>query len=558
MSPTPEGRPDRGFGRFQLATPIAVLLATSLPTPSQVRFLDIADEAGVNFVLEHGATPQKHLIETMGGGLAVFDYDGDGRMDIFFANGASLPSLEKSSERFWNRLYRNLGGMRFSDATEPSGLAGEGFCTGATAADYDNDGHQDLFVACFQRNALYRNLGDGTFDNVIGQAGISSDEWSIGGLWLDYDGDGNLDLFVVNYLDWTPAFDTYCGDPRLGVRSYCAPGLFDGFPNRLYRNRGDGTFEDVSRRAGIWDHVGKGMSAVAADADGDGDADIFVTNDKAPNFLFVNQGDGTFEENALFSGVALQDHGRPVSGMGADFSDYDNDGLPDIVFTALSGESFPLFRNTGTGSFRDVTFRSGTGPLTHKLSGWGVALVDFDNDGWKDLFAANSHVNDTVAHFEAASYKLANSIFLNSGDGTFQPVAGSGLDAARAHRGAGFADFDGDGLVDVVVTSLGERAELWRNVTESANRWLGLSLAGTRSNRGGIGARVQVRDQVRYAASSTGYVSSSHAGVRFGVGAWEVVKRAEIRWPSGTLQILENLETNRVHAVQEPPSAPGE
>ena len=547
-----QGRVDCGVRRCLLATVLAVSTAASLPVRSQVRFLDVSDAAGIDFVLENGATPQKHLVETMAGGLAVFDFDNDGRTDIFFTNGAALPSLDKSSERFWNRLYRNAGGMRFSDVSEQSGLAGAGFCTGATAGDFDNDGYSDLFVACFQQNALYRNLGDGSFDDVTARAGISSDEWSIGGLWLDYDSDGHLDLFVVNYLDWTPAFDTYCGDRRLGVRSYCSPGFFDGFPNRLYRNRGDGTFEDVSRRAGISEHVGKGMSAVAADADGDGDTDIFVTNDKAPNFLFVNLGDGTFEESALLSGVALQDHGKPVSGMGADFNDFDNDGLPDIVFTALAGESFPLFRNMGSGSFRDVTFQSGMGPLTHNLSGWGLALVDLDNDGRKDLFTANSHVNDTVGHFEAASYKLANTVFVNSGNGTFASVAGTGLDSVRAHRGAGFADFDEDGLVDVVVTSLGERVELWRNVTQTGNRWLGLFLVGTRGNRRGIGARVRVGDQVTYVTSSTGYVSSSQAGIRFGVGELNVVPRAEIHWPSGAVQTFEHLQTNRVHEVREP------
>ena len=553
-----QGRVDCGVRRCLLATVLAVSPAVSPPVHSQVRFLDVADASGIDFVLDNGATPEKHLVETMGGGLAVFDYDNDGRIDIFFTNGAALPSLHKSSERFWNRLYRNLGDMRFSDVSEQSGLEGAGFCTGATAGDYNNDGHSDLFVTCFPRNALYRNLGDGSFDDVTARAGIASSEWSIGGLWLDYDSDGQLDLFVVNYLDWTPAFDTFCGDPRLGVRSYCNPGLFDGFPNRLYRNRGDGTFEDVSRRAGIWDHVGKGMSAVAADADGDGDTDIFVTNDKVPNFLFLNLGDGTFEERALLSGAALQDHGKPVSGMGADFNDFDNDGLPDIVFSALSGESFPLFRNMGSGSFRDVTFRSGMGPLTHNLSGWGLALVDFDNDGWKDLFTANSHVNDTVGHFEAARYKLANSVFVNSGNGSFASVTRTGLDSVRAHRGAGFADFDEDGLVDVVVTSLGERIELWRNVTQTRNRWLGLSLVGTRSNRGGVGAMVRVGDQVSYVTSSTGYVSSSQAGVHFGVGELNVVPRATIHWPSGAVQTLEHLETNTAHEVREAPLIPSE
>ena len=547
--------------RRQPARCLLVALAVLAAAPpasgqSRIRFRDVADAAGIEFVLQNSPTPQKHLVETMPGGVAVFDYDSDGRVDIFFANGAEVPSMEKSAPKYWNRLYRNLGGMRFSDVTARSGMAGAGYSIGAAVGDFDNDGHPDLFVGGVRRNLLYRNSGDGTFAEVTREAGITSDEWTVGGAWLDYDNDGFLDLFVVNYLDWSPEFDTYCGDPGLGVRSYCDPGLFDGLPNRLYRNLGDGTFEDVSRRSGIFTHVGKGMSAVTADYDSDGDIDIFVTNDKEPNFLFRNLGDGTFEESALFSGVALQDHGKAVSGMGADFNDFDNDRLPDIVFSALAGESFPLFRNTGRGAFRDLTFRTGMGPLTHKLSGWGLGLVDFDNDGWKDLFAANSHVNDTVEHFEATSYKLANAVFSNSGKGTFEAVPGAGLDVARAHRGTAFADFNEDGLIDVVVTSLGERAELWQNVTETGNRWIALSLRGTKSNRGGMGARIKLGDQFGQMSSSLGYVSSSHIPVHFGLGPAALVPAIQIIWPSGAVQTLNDLEANRTHLVREPP--PGE
>lgn len=331
--------------------------------------------------------------------------------------------------------------------------------------------------------------------------------------------------------------------------------MFEGLPNTLYRNLGDGTFEDVSEASGIAEHIGKGMSASVADYDRDGFADIFVTNDKAPNFLFHNRGDGVFEEVGLFAGAALQNHGKPASGMGTDFRDYDDDGLPDIVFAALFGESFPLFHNAGDGMFDDASYSSRLGRLTIGLSGWSVGLYDFDNDGRKDLFTTNSHVNDTVEFFEAARYKLPNSVFLNQGDGTFRDVSqAAGLSAGppRAHRGSGFADFNGDGRIDVVVASLGERAELWENTGEGKNRWLILRLHGRKSNRDGIGARIRIGRWSNHMTTSVGYASSSRFGVHFGVGDLQVVERIEIRWPSGIEQTLTGVETNRRIEVTEP------
>jgi hypothetical protein len=522
---------------------------------SGIRFREVASSAGLDFTLENHPTERKHLIETMAGGVAVFDYDGDGRPDIFFTNGAAVPSLEKTGPRDWNRLYRNLGGMKFRDVTEQAGLAGAGYAIGAAAADYDNDGHVDLFVGGVRRNFLYRNRGDGTFEDVTARAGIRSGRWSEGAVWLDYDNDGRLDLFVVNYLAWTPEFDLYCGDPAAKVRAYCHPRFFDGLANQLYRNRGDGTFEDVSEASGIARHIGKGMSAAAADYDLDGFMDIFVTNDKMPNFLFHNRGDGTFEEVALMAGGALQDSGLEVSSMGADFRDYDNDGRPDIVFAALAGERFPLFRNAGGGTFRDATYSSRLGPLTHHRSGWSIGLFDLDNDGWKDLFTTNAHVNDTVSFFEAAEYKLPNSAFRNAGDGTFRDVSetsGLARGPRLAHRGSGFADLNGDGRIDVVVASLGGPAELWENVTEGGNAWLSIRLLGTKSNRDGIGACIRIGGQHNHMTSAVGYASSSHAGVHFGLGKMTRVPRIEIRWPSGAVQLLEDVAANQVLAVREP------
>ncbi len=540
-----------------MSTGLLFTLAAGLPAEvaAQILFRDVAEQSGLDFILENSPTESKHLIETMAGGVAVFDYDGDGRIDIYLTNGAAIPSLRKESPKHWNRLYRNQGGMRFRDVTQTAGLAGAGYSIGAAAADYDNDGDPDLFVTGVRGDTLYRNRGDGTFEDVSAKAGVAGGEWASDAAWIDYDHDGLLDLFVVRYLQWTLDFDTYCGDRQSGVRAYCHPRLFAGLPNALYRNRGDGTFEDVSEVSGISAHVGKGMSAAVADYDLDGFDDIFVTNDKAPNFLFHNLGDGAFEEVGLFAGPALRDHGKPASGMGADFRDYDDDGLPDIVFTALFGESFPLFRNAGDGLFDDASYRSRLAPLTIGLSGWSVGLYDFDNDGRKDLFTANAHVNDTVESFEATRYKLPNSVFLNQGDGVFEDGSATAALSAgppRAHRGSGFADFNGDGWIDVVVTSLGEPVELWENVSGGDNRWLILRLRGRESNRDAIGARIRIGPQRNHMTTSVGYASSSRTGVHFGLGDLEVVERIDIRWPSGVEQTLTGVETNRRIDVTEP------
>jgi hypothetical protein len=335
---------------------------------------------------------------------------------------------------------------------------------------------------------------------------------------------------------------------------YCHPRYFAGLPNTLYRNRGDGTFEDVSDRAGIAKHVGKGMSVAFADYDEDGRVDAYVTNDGMPNFLFRNRGDGTFEETALRAGAALPDRGAPVSSMGADFRDYDNDGRPDVATTALAGETFPLFHNEGKGQFRDATAAAGLGALTARLSGWGIALADLDNDGGKDLFTANAHVNDQIESFEAARYRLPNAVFANRGDGTFadaSETSGVAAHGPRAHRGLGVADLDGDGRLDLVTSALGEPAELWINESTGGNGWLRVELTGTRSNRDGIGAVVRVGAQANEMTTAVGYASSSHAGVHFGLGRAERVD-VEVAWPSGLRQRAAGVSANQVLRLTEP------
>ena len=536
----------------------ALLFSGATSPPSPIRFREAAAAAGLVFRLANHPTAQKHLPETVAGGLAIFDYDGDGRPDVFFTNGAALPSLEKESPQDWNRLFHNDGGLRFTDVTDRAGVRGVGYSMGVAAGDYDNDGHVDLFVAGVNRNVLYRNRGDGTFEDVTERAGIKSGAWSVAAGWFDYDGDGRLDLFVVNYVRWSPAFDRFCGDPVRKLRVYCHPRYFDGLPNSLYRNRGDGTFEDVSERSGIAKHVGKGMSVAFADYDQDGHIDAYVTNDAVPNFLFRNRGDGTFEETALRAGAALPDRGAPVSSMGADFRDYDNDGRPDLAVTALAGETFPLFRNEGGGQFREATSASGLAALSARLSGWGLALADFDNDGWKDLFTANAHVNDEIESFEAARYRLPAAVFANRGDGTFgdaSATSGVGSQPPRAHRGLAVADLDGDGRLDVVTSALGEPAELWVNESAGGNGWLRVELTGTRSNRDGIGAVVRVGAQANPMTTAVGYASSSHAGVHFGLGRAAKVD-VEVAWPSGAVQRVAGVSANQVLRLTEPAESP--
>jgi len=493
------------------------------------------------------------MIETMLGGVAAFDYNADGLTDIFFTNGASIPALEKNSPNFFNRLYRNDGGMKFTDVTSETGVAGAGYSMGVAAADYNNDGYTDLFVAGVYRNTLYRNLGNGKFEDVTKEAGIKSDKWSVAPGWFDYDNDGWLDLFGVNYAHWTPDFDRFCGDRERNLRVYCHPKYFEGLSNTLYRNRRDGTFEDVTVKAGVAAHIGRGMSLAFADYDNDGLMDVFVTNDNMPNFLFHNRGDGTFEEVGLQAGVALTNNGLPVASMGADFRDYDNDGLPDLNVTALAGETFPLFKNLGKGLFQDATHQSRLGVLTATRSGWSNGFFDFNNNGCKDLFTANSDVNDLIDLFQSTHYKQPNSLFANLGNGTFEDLsAEAGFTLSRAHRGSAFADFDNDGKIDVVVSALGEPAELWQNLSPDVNHWLILKLVGTRSNRDGIGAKIQLGNQFNHMTTAVGYASSSSAGVHFGTGKVEKIDRIEIRWPSGVVQVLRTVRTDQVLEVHEP------
>jgi len=550
-----------------LAARVVALLALSAstwPDPGgPVRFEDRQISSGITFVLDNATTPDKPIIDSMLGGVAVLDFDGDGRLDVFFTNGARIPELVKDDPRFWNRLYHNESGGRFRDVTERAGVRGEGYSMGASAADYDNDGRTDLYVTGVNRNVLYHNRGDGTFEDVTGTAGVAGVSggrklWSVGAAWLDYDRDGDLDLFVANYLDWSPRNNKLCGVE--GRRLSCSPTEYEGLPNLLYRNDGAGRFTDVSGPTGIGAHVGKGMSTAVADADGDGFPDIFVANDQMRHFLFRNEGGRGFVEAGVEMGVAYTEDGVPVSGMGTEFRDIDDDGRPDILVTSLSGEAFPLFINTPGGFFVPSDHALGLGFATVLMGGWGTGAYDLDNDGRKELFVANSHVSENVGTYGHHRYRQANAVFHATGDGRFRDVtaqAGADMQRARAHRGCAFGDLDDDGRVDVVVSAIGEPAAVLYNVTADAGHWIALRLKGTRSNRDGLGATVKLtgesgRVQHNHATTAVGYASSSDRRVHFGLGADRSAREIEIRWPSGTRQVLANVSADRILEVEEP------
>lgn len=496
----------------------------------------------------------------MPGGAAVLDFDNDGRLDLFFVNGAHQPFLKKTGPEWWNRLYRNLGGWKFEDVTEKAGLRGEGYGMSATAGDYDNDGFTDLLVTGVGFNTLYRNRGDGTFEEVTAKAGIKPTGWSIGAAWFDSDNDGDLDLFIVNYCVWNPLTEPFCGDMKAGYRTYCHPKYYDGLPNHLFRNNGDGTFTDISREAGFSSKIGKGMAVALADYNNDGRMDLFVTNDTAPNFLFRNEGGNRFTEAGLEAGVAAIDDGKVLSSMGAGFADMDNDGRPDIFFTALMNETFPLFRNLGNGLFQDLTYRSRIGAASLLQSGWSFGIFDFDRDGWRDIFVANGDVQDNTEVYSSRQSKQQNQFFRNKGDGTFESFK---FGPARQHRGTAFGDLDGDGGIDAVVTTLDGPVELWRNRMGEGRGWIGFALTGTRSNRDAIGAKVRLsaggRVQHGHVSPFCGYLGTNTRTLYFGLGAQSFAESVEIVWPSGVQQRLETLPGGRVHIITEPrdAAAPG-
>jgi hypothetical protein len=528
------------------------------------KFIEASSALGISFRNVAAHTSKKYLIETMAPGVALFDYDNDGRLDIFVVNGAPLSDPtpkqtipRKTESKYWNRLYHQERDGTFEDVTEKAGLEGVGYGMGVAVGDYDNDGYEDLYVTAYGGNKLYHNNGDGTFTDVTDKAGVGGSGWSTSAAWVDLDGDGLLDLVVLRYLTWD-FDDIWCGEHKEGHRAYCHPDYFKPVAPLVYHNDGNGHFTAVSEKIGLA-KPGKGLGIAIADYDRDGHIDLFVANDSMPEFLYHNKGDGTFKEVALESGVAVDGDGHTFAGMGVDFADYNNDGLPDLVITDLASQMYALYRNNGQGIFTYESYPSGLGRMTMAHSGWGVRLLDYDNDGWKDLLIAQGHDLDTIELTSPnVRYREPMLLARNTGRG-FEDVsseAGSVFREAWVGRGMAIGDIDNDGRVDAVVTTNDGPLYVLHNATPTPNHWLILKLVGHRSNRDAIGAEVRVvtgkTTQVATVTTASSYLSSSDKRVHFGLGTETLAAAIEIRWPSGIRQALKNIRADQILQVDEP------
>jgi hypothetical protein len=530
----------------------SVLLVAAIAGP----IFEVNLPHGLDFTLQNSPTPQKYLIETMPGGVALLDYNNDGLLDIFLVNGGRITSPMQTPENFdrhdpqyWNRLYRQNKDGSFTDVTEQAGLANAGdgnYGMGVAVGDYDNDGYPDLYVTSYGKNILYHNNGDGTFTDVTAKAGVAAGGWSVSAGFFDYDNDGKLDLFVTRYMEWDTKHSKDCGG---NYHTYCPPEEFPATTSILYHNNGDGTFTDVSQRSGIASKKGRALGVAFADYDEDGFTDIFVANDGMQQYLYHNNGNGTFAELGLEAGAALSEDGRRLSGMGVVFQDYDNDGRPDVIVTELPREIYGVYHNDGGGSFSYRSLETGLGVLSSGSAGWGVGLEDFDNDGWKDLFVAQGHVLDNVEHIDPSLHYPELPLVAMNHNGRFEGVD-SGSATPVAGRGAAFGDINNDGWQDVVMTYLGGHPQVFTN-RGGKSHWLTISLRGTRSNRDGFGARVKVNGQTRFATSAGSYLSSSDKRLHFGLGTAATAK-VEIAWPSGVHQTLNDVHADQFLEVREP------
>ena len=550
---------------------VLLLLAASaaqqsvkVDSASAAKFSDITDRAGLKFRYLSSHTAKKYLPETMGAGAALFDYDNDGRLDIFLVNGAPIEDPtpkgtipKKTGPEYWNRLYRQKADGTFEDVTQKAGLEGVGYGMGVAVGDYDNDGFEDLYVTAYGGNRLYHNNGDGTFRDVTEKAGVGGSGWSSSAAWVDLDNDGFLDLVVLRYLQWDFE-DIWCGEHREGSRAYCHPDYFKAAVPLVYHNNGNGTFTEVAQKIGLAKPA-KGLGIAIADYDRDGHIDLFFANDSMVEHLYHNKGDGTFEEVGLLAGVAADIDGHTYAGMGVDFSDYDNDGWPDIIVTDLANQRYALYHNNGDGTFNYSSPAAGISRMTMTHSGWGVRLFDFDNDGRKDLLIAQGHDLDTIERTSPnLRYREPMLLARNMGK-EFQDVtasAGAALGEPYVWRGLATGDLDNDGRLDAVVTANDGPVRVLHNETANANHWILLKLTGHKSNRDAIGAAVSITTAsgAQYATVTTAssYLSSGDKRVHFGLGKASVVESIEIRWPSGIVQSLKDVAADRVVQIDEP------
>ena len=546
--------------------PIAAYAQSASPRSSVPAgsFVDVTQQLGVSFQYRASHTSKKYLLETMGGGVAVFDYDNDGRLDIYLVNGARLADPtprgsipQKTGPEYWNRLYHQKPDGSFEDVTEKSGLQGRGYGMGAAVGDYDNDGFEDLYVTAYGGNMLYHNNGDGTFTDVTEKAGVAGGGWSTSAAWVDLDGDGFLDLIVLRYLDWD-FDDIWCGEHKEGYRAYCHPDYFKPVAPLVYHNNRDGTFTEIGKRAGLA-KPSKGLGIALADFDRDGHIDLFFANDSVPEFLYHNKGDSTFEEVGLTAGVAVDQDGRTYAGMGVDFADYNNDGWPDILVTDLANQGYALYQNNRDGTFTYVSQTEGMRAISLSHSGWGFRFLDYDNDGWKDLLLAQGHDLDTIElDHPNLRYREPMVLARNTGHGfvDISAQAGDVFSESWVGRGMAVGDIDNDGRLDAVVTTNDGPVHILHNETSTRNHWILLKLVGHKSNRDAIGAEVTLVTSTgsQYATVSTAssYLSSSDKRLHFGLGDKTTIQKIEIRWPSGVRQVIKDVSSDQILQIDEP------
>ena len=543
----------------KLTIPILGLLIVSilhtLPQPlrAEIHFTDVTTELGIEFRHENGESGQKYFIEPIGSGVALFDFDNDHDLDLYLVNGSDLPG-RVSPTLPTNHLYRNDGNT-FTDITAQAAVGDTGYGLGCCIGDYNNDGFTDLYVTNYGANVLYRNNGDGTFADVTVHAGVGGNRFSSGCAFVDIDVDGDLDLYLVNYVQFDPETNPEC--TRHGIPTYCTPEALLGVSDVLYLNNGDGTFTDVSEKTGISEASGKGLGVVCGDVDNDGDVDIFVANDTTPNLLYRNNPNSVeMTEDALFSGVALSEEGRAYSGMGTNLGDFDNDGYLDIVITNFQDQTNSLYHNSQSGFFTEVSFARGIGERSLPYLAWGVDFVDFNNDGWLDLFIANGHLDGNIAEIDPiGTYPQPNQLFLNNRGINFSELTDMAVAARKVSRGAAFGDIDNDGDIDVVVSNLKDSPTVLRNDGGNTAQWLGVKLVGTHCNRDAIGARVTAVSggltQIREVKSGSGYLSQNALRLHFGLGAASSVDTLTVRWGCGKVQTLQDIAANQVLVISE-------
>ena len=533
-------------------------LSSSVSADPDIQFVDVTREAGIHWKHVDGRSGQKYFMETLGSGAAFFDYDADGDPDLYFVNGAPLPGYV-SQEIPTNCLYENNGDGTFTDVTETAGVGDTGYGHGCAVGDYNNDGQLDLYVTNYGTNRLYRNNGDGTFTEVAEFAGVTEPRWSSSCAFADYDRDGNLDLYVVNYIVFDINENPWCGLKEKGIRAYCEPDNFIAQSDTLYRNNGDGTFTDVTKTAGIYNTTGKGLGVVWGDYDNDGAADIYVANDSTENFFYRNSGDGTFEEIGFMVGVALSEDGVAENGMGTAFGDWNNDGWLDLTVTNYAQQTNTLYHNDADGFFTDATTTTKTAQITYPYLGWATAFIDYDNDGYQDLFVANGHLHENLAELgQEGTYGQRNLLFRNNTNGTFTEVSetlGPGMTLEDVSRGATFADYDLDGDIDIVVTNSNTAPRLLRNDGGNRKNWLQIRLTGTKGSTDAIGARVKVTTgkltQTREVQSGDGYLSQRDLTLHFGIGDYEQADSIEVQWQSGTKQLIKSVTANQMLSLEE-------